>query len=161
MKEEQWWDKSWNPMTGCSPCSIGCKFCWAKAMAKRFGNKDFAVKIHLDRLEIPLHWRKPRRIFVCSMGDLFHEKVPFEFIDRVMFTIYKSYKYDYLFKIVVKLDKHILLLRHMLLKLTFIISIMYKKYYFLYILIFSPIFFSLIKYCCNILKKFIKNFFFN
>ena len=87
MKDGQWWDKSWNPVQGCSPCSIGCKFCWAKAMANRFNGGDFSIKLYPERLDQPLHWRKPKRIFVCSMSDLFHEKVPFEYIDEVMAII--------------------------------------------------------------------------
>ena len=85
MQENLWWDKSWNPISGCSKVSEACKFCWAEAMAKRFwGDRKFTdVQCHPERLEQPLHWRKPRRIFVCSMGDLFYEKVPFEFIDKV------------------------------------------------------------------------------
>ena len=96
MKDEQWWDKSWNPVSGCSPCSIGCKFCWAKAMAHRFGNDDFSVKPHPERLDKPLHWRKPRRIFVVSMGDLFHPKVPFEFTEKVFAIIRKCPQHTFL-----------------------------------------------------------------
>ena len=78
-----WTDESWNPVTGCTPVSEGCKFCYAKRMTERFGGDFSKVMLRPDRLEIPLHWRKPRRVFVCSMGDLFHEDVPDEFIDRV------------------------------------------------------------------------------
>ena len=73
----------WNPVTGCTKVSEGCKFCYAERMAMRFTG-HFNVTCHPDRLDQPLHWKKPRRIFVCSMGDLFHEDVPFEFINRVL-----------------------------------------------------------------------------
>ena len=87
MKNGQWWDKSWNTISGCDPCSAGCLHCWAKGMADRFNGGDFSLKLHPDKLDKPLHWRKPRRIFVCSMSDLFHPKVPFEFIDKIFNTI--------------------------------------------------------------------------
>lgn len=70
--------------------SYGCRNCYAERMANRLAGRfgyskyfPFSVTIHEDKLEKPLHWKKPRRIFVCSMGDLFHENIPFEFIKRV------------------------------------------------------------------------------
>jgi len=89
----QWTESTWNPVSGCSKVSPGCKSCYAERLAKRLpashaAGKPFSeVVCHPDRLAIPLHWRKPRRIFVCSMGDLFHEQVPFAFISYVMDTI--------------------------------------------------------------------------
>ena len=83
-----WTDESWNPVTGCSPVSEGCKECYAEKLSKRFG-WSWDVTLHPDRLEIPLRWRKPRRVFVPSMGDLFHEDVPDEFIRRV-FVVMES-----------------------------------------------------------------------
>lgn len=85
----QWTESTWNPVSGCSKVSPGCKSCYAERLAKRLpashaAGKPFSeVVCHPDRLAIPLHWRKPRRIFVCSMGDLFHPDVPFEFIARI------------------------------------------------------------------------------
>lgn len=94
----EWADEVWNPTTGCTPVSEGCRNCYAASFAHRglteahrgltvmrdgravFNGK---IKLHEDRLTIPLRWRKPRRIFVDSMSDLFHESVPFEFIDKV------------------------------------------------------------------------------
>jgi len=75
----------WNPVTGCARVSAGCAHCYAEAMAKRFwGSRKFTdVRCHVDRLEVPTRWRKPRTIFVNSMSDLFHEKVPFDFIADV------------------------------------------------------------------------------
>lgn len=89
--------ETWNVLAGCDHKSDGCTNCWAARMARRqvgMRNKNYygtvkggkwtgKIKLIPDALEKPLHWRKPRRIFVQSMGDLFHEKVPFEFIDKV------------------------------------------------------------------------------
>lgn len=90
----EWCEKSWNPWTGCSPISAGCVNCyaeqWAKRLAGRFGypkDKPFAVTSHRDRLYEPWKWKKkpkkPLRIFVCSMGDLFHPDIPFHSINEV------------------------------------------------------------------------------
>lgn len=86
----EWTERSWNPITGCSPVSDGCRNCYARRMAKRLrgragypSNDPFRVTFHPDRLEEPLRMRKPRKIFVCSMGDLFHPGVPDEWIDQV------------------------------------------------------------------------------
>lgn len=87
----EWTDETWNPITGCTPISEGCQNCYAKRMANRlkgrYGyDKDnpFKVTLHPDKLDEPLKWKKPRMIFVCSMGDLFHEDVPTTFIDQVL-----------------------------------------------------------------------------
>jgi protein gp37 len=86
----EWADSVWNPVTGCTPVSAGCEHCYAARMAKRLAGRagypkknPFAVTLHPDRLEEPYHWKKPRRVFVCSMGDLFHEDVPDDFIFKV------------------------------------------------------------------------------
>jgi len=83
--------ETWNPVTGCTKVSEGCHRCYAERMARRLAGRygypeqprHFDVTLHPDRLEEPLRWRKPRTVFVCSMGDLFHEDVPIEFIDKV------------------------------------------------------------------------------
>ncbi len=82
--------RTWNPVTGCSKISPGCQNCYAERMSKRlagrFGypkDEPFRVTLHPERLEEPLRWRKPQMVFVCSMGDLFHEDVPFEFVEEV------------------------------------------------------------------------------
>jgi len=77
-----WCDSTWSPVTGCTPVSPACDNCYARRMSMRFQG-NFDVTMHSDRLDQPLHWRKPRRIFVCSMSDLFHEMVPDEFITKV------------------------------------------------------------------------------
>ena len=82
----EWTDKVWNPVTGCSKVSQGCKNCYAERVFPRpYPGRAFTdVRCHEDRLDAPLHWRKPCRVFVNSMSDLFHEAVPFEFILDVM-----------------------------------------------------------------------------
>jgi len=86
----EWVEKSWNPVTGCTKITPGCAHCWAERMAHRLhamGNpryeRGFRVTTHADLLEQPLHWRKPRNVYVCFMGDLFHRDVPDEFIMQV------------------------------------------------------------------------------
>lgn len=92
----EWTDSSWNPTTGCNQIFEGCRNCYSKRDWVRFsknpktiyfGRTFSDVQCHYDRLEIPLRWKKPRRIFVNSMSDLFHEKVDFEFLDYVFATI--------------------------------------------------------------------------
>ena len=79
----EWVTHSWSPVTGCTKISEGCRSCWAKRMARRLAGRygypempnHFDVTLHPDRLFQPLHWRKSRSVFVCSMSDLFHEGV--------------------------------------------------------------------------------------
>lgn len=81
----EWTDRTWNPLTGCTKVSPGCDHCYAKTMHERFhgpGSFD-TVTLHPDRLSQPLRWRKPSRVFVNSMSDLFHADVPDEYIARV------------------------------------------------------------------------------
>lgn len=77
--------ESWNPATGCTKVSQGCKHCYAETVALRFwGERKFSdVKTYPERLAKPLRWRDPRCVFVNSMSDLFHEDIPFEFIAAV------------------------------------------------------------------------------
>ena len=106
----EWAEKTWNPVTGCAKVSPGCAHCYAETVAKRLWGKQYPsvlrdgvrddrgktytdddyrprrftdVQCHPDRLGQPLRWRKPQRVFVNSMSDLFHEDVPDAFIDRV------------------------------------------------------------------------------
>ena len=95
--------KTWNPVTGCTKISPGCQNCYAERMAKRLRGRcgydaenPFKVTLHPDRLEEPMRWRKPSMVFVCSMGDLFHDDVPFDFIDRVFKRINGSPQHDFL-----------------------------------------------------------------
>ena len=92
----EWTDATWNPVTGCTKISAGCDNCYAERFSERFrGVKDhpfengFDLTLKPERLEQPLRWRHPRKIFVNSMSDLFHKLVPYDFVDRV-FEIMKS-----------------------------------------------------------------------
>ncbi|MEE9584749.1 MAG: phage Gp37/Gp68 family protein [Candidatus Brocadiales bacterium] len=79
-----WTDVSWNPVVGCTKVSPGCDNCYAEAITKRFHRGDFnQVALHIKRLGHPFRWRKPRKIFVCSVSDLFHSRVPFDYINKV------------------------------------------------------------------------------
>jgi protein gp37 len=86
----EWTEATWNPVTGCDRVSPGCDNCYAERLAKRLqamGNaryaNGFAVTLHPDMLDLPLRWRTPRRVFVNSMSDLFHPKVPADFVEQV------------------------------------------------------------------------------
>ena len=104
MTKIEWTDKSWNPVTGCTKCSPGCANCYAEAnisrlqanpkTAEKYRN-GFKVTMHPDELEKPLRWKKPKKIFLCSMGDLFHEDVPFEFVNKVMNVMWKTPHHTY------------------------------------------------------------------
>lgn len=97
----EWTERTWNPITGCSKQSEGCQNCYAEKMAKRLKAmknpryvNEFNVTIHRDLFNSPLSLKKPSIIFVCSMSDLFHEKVDFEIIGE-------------LFKVMEKANQHI------------------------------------------------------
>ena len=90
----EWTDATWNPVTGCTKITAGCDFCYAERFAERFRGvpghpfeHGFDLTLKPDRLDQPLRWRAPRRIFVNSMSDLFHKKIPIEFIDQVFDTM--------------------------------------------------------------------------
>ena len=85
---------TWNPVTGCSKVSPGCAHCYAERMAKRLKamgverySNGFEVTLHPDLIDVPKNWKSSRRVFVNSMSDLFHERVPVEFISRVFQTM--------------------------------------------------------------------------
>lgn len=86
----EWTEMTWNPTTGCTKISAGCKFCYAEVMSKRLEAmgmekyaKGFKLTIHEDALTIPYTWRQPKIVFVNSMSDLFHKDVPLSFIKKV------------------------------------------------------------------------------
>src|ERR1700741_5443993 len=86
----EWTQATWNPVTGCTKISPGCKHCYAERMAKRLQamgvpqyRNAFELTLQPDAVELPLHWKKPRLIFVNSMSDLFHKDVPLSFIQQV------------------------------------------------------------------------------
>jgi len=93
----EWTGASWNPITGCTKISPGCRYCYAERMALRLlkmgqykYRNGFKVTIHPDELEQPLKWKKPQVIFVNSMSDLFHEDVPDQFIYQMFETMQKA-----------------------------------------------------------------------
>ncbi len=90
----EWTEATWNPVTGCSKISDGCKNCYAERLASRLRvmgsaryRNGFDITLHADLLEMPKRWRRPRVVFVNSMSDLFHDHVPVEFIQRVFDTM--------------------------------------------------------------------------
>ena len=96
----EWTESTWNPVTGCTKVSPGCKHCYAEAITNRFqgraGWHPFTqVTPRLERLVQPYSWRKPRMVFVNSMSDLFHEQVPTEFIVRVCGVMAQAAKHTY------------------------------------------------------------------
>lgn len=93
----EWTDATWNPVTGCDQVSPGCDHCYALAFAERFRGvpnhhfqQGFDLKLWPERMELPLHWKKPRRIFVNSMSDLFHPSVPDDFIRATFETMLRA-----------------------------------------------------------------------
>ena len=96
----QWTEKTWNPVTGCTKISQGCKFCYAEGIALRFkGSKAFPngfdVTLHPDRLKQPMTWKKPQMVFVNSMSDLFHEDIPSDFIAEVWGAMMATPRHTY------------------------------------------------------------------
>lgn len=98
----EWTESTWNPSVGCNKVSAGCKFCYAEVMANRLQamgtpgyENGFEFKIMPDRLDIPLKTRKPTKFFVNSMSDLFHEKMPYKFLDKVFDTIRATPQHTY------------------------------------------------------------------
>src|SRR2546423_7541467 len=88
--EIEWTDATWNPVRGCTKISPGCAHCYAEVFAERFRGvpghpfeQGFDLLLVPHKLDAPLRWRRPRRIFVNSMSDLFHENVPDGFIEKV------------------------------------------------------------------------------
>lgn len=86
----EWTEMTWNPTTGCTKVTAGCKFCYAEVMAKRLQamgvpkyNKGFKLAVHDDALRVPYTWRGSKMVFVNSMSDLFHADVPLSFIKKV------------------------------------------------------------------------------
>ena len=90
----EWTDATWNPVTGCTKITRGCDNCYAERLAERFRGtrghpfeNGFDLTLRPERLSQPLSWKRPRRIFVNSMSDLFHKNIPGKFIDRVFDTM--------------------------------------------------------------------------
>lgn len=118
----EWTDRTWSIMTGCTQVSEGCRFCYARRQARRlatipgsgyegdyahpFDGMGFEVRLRPDRMDDPKRWTKPSKVFVCSMGDLFHDEVPFEFIGEAFYVMARTPQHK--FQILTKRPKRML-----------------------------------------------------
>lgn len=98
----EWTDATWNPTTGCSKVSQGCKNCYAETLARRLqrmGSRNyangFALTLQPHMLEVPIHWRQPRRIFVNSMSDVFHKDVPDSYVGQIFDVMERAHWHIY------------------------------------------------------------------
>ena len=98
----EWTEATWNPVTGCNKISPGCKHCYAERMAHRLQamgqpnyRNGFTLTLQPHMLDLPLKWRKPQRIFVNSMSDLFHEDVPATYIQQVFQVMARSSQHQF------------------------------------------------------------------
>ncbi|GDX40110.1 hypothetical protein LBMAG21_04020 [Armatimonadota bacterium] len=108
----EWTEMTWNPVTGCTKVSQGCKHCYAERMAKRLKamgqaryQNGFEVTLHHDLIALPFSWKSPKLVFVNSMSDLFHEEVPLEFIQSVFDTMEQCPAHT--FQILTKRSEHL------------------------------------------------------
>ena len=98
----EWTEKTWNPITGCTKISEGCRHCYAETMSNRLKamgtakySNGFNLTIHEEALKEPFAWKQPTTVFVCSMSDLFHKDVPNSFIDKIMDVIEHTPQHRY------------------------------------------------------------------
>lgn len=98
----EWTELTWNPVTGCTKISPGCKFCYAEVMSRRLKamgvekySEGFSIRTHPDTLNIPFSWKKPKVVFVNSMSDLFHPDVPLDFIKAVFSVMNQTPQHIY------------------------------------------------------------------
>lgn len=118
MSKIEWTELTWNPTTGCNKISAGCKYCYAETMTRRLqamGHEKYSqgfkeVRIHPDTLEIPYTWKKPKVVFVNSMSDLFHTKVPLSFIQDVFRVMNENSQH--IFQVLTKRSERLLELHH-------------------------------------------------
>jgi protein gp37 len=108
----EWTDATWNPVTGCTKVSEGCRNCYAERFAERWRGvkghafeNGFDLTLRPERMDAPLHWKTPRRIFVNSMSDLFHEDVPLAFIKQVFGTMQAAHWHT--FQVLTKRSKRL------------------------------------------------------
>ena len=113
----EWTEATWNPVTGCTKISPGCKHCYAERLSLRLqamGQANYAngfkLTLHEQALDLPLRWKKPRMIFVNSMSDLFHKNVPLSFIQRVFHVMKQAYWHQ--FQVLTKRSDRLLELNH-------------------------------------------------
>lgn len=98
----EWTEMTWNPVTGCTKISAGCKYCYAEVMARRLQamgvekyEDGFQIRLHEDALKVPFEWKSPKVVFVNSMSDLFHPEVPLEFIRKVFKVMNETPQHTY------------------------------------------------------------------
>lgn len=94
----EWTESTWNPTSGCTKVSPGCDRCYAERITQRFPKtfpNGFALTLRADALDVPLHWRRPRLIFVNSMSDLFHKDVPDDYVQRVFEVMCRTPQHTY------------------------------------------------------------------
>uniref|UniRef100_A0A7C4CAY6 Phage Gp37/Gp68 family protein n=1 Tax=candidate division WOR-3 bacterium TaxID=2052148 RepID=A0A7C4CAY6_UNCW3 len=115
----EWTEATWNPVTGCSKVSAGCAHCYAERFALRLQaagmrkyRHGFQVTTHEEELLVPQGWRKPRMVFLCSMGDLFHPEVPVSFIRRV-FAVMRACP-QHVFQVLTKRSRRLRAMAHLL-----------------------------------------------
>lgn len=108
----EWTEATWNPVTGCTKVSAGCKNCYAERLARRLqamGNhrytNGFALTLHADAVDLPRSWKTGRRVFVNSMSDLFHKDVPVAFLQQVFTTMRECPQHN--FQILTKRSKRV------------------------------------------------------
>jgi protein gp37 len=108
----EWTQATWNPVTGCTKLSLGCRNCYAERMAKRLqamGQRNyrngFGLTCHPELVELPLRWKQPKMVFVNSMSDLFHADVPLEFVQRIFATMRRAQ--HHVFQILTKRADHL------------------------------------------------------
>jgi len=109
----EWTELTWNPTTGCNKVSAGCKFCYAEVMSMRLKamgiekyKNGFDLTMHYDALKIPYEWKTPKIVFVNSMSDLFHEKIPLDFIKKVFDVMNENPQH--VFQVLTKRSKELL-----------------------------------------------------
>jgi protein gp37 len=115
----EWTENTWNPVTGCTKISPGCKFCYAERMAFRLQamgvenyRNGFEVTLHEHMLQIPLKWKKPAVVFVNSMSDLFHDKIPDQFILKVFEVMNQAHWHQ--FQVLTKRPERVLKMNSLL-----------------------------------------------
>lgn len=115
----EWTQCTWNPVTGCTEISTGCKNCYAKRMALRLKamgqpnyRNGFRATVHPHVLEVPLRWKRSRTIFVNSMSDLFHKSIPLDFISKVFDVMHQASQHQ--FQVLTKRSERLLKLSHKL-----------------------------------------------
>lgn len=98
----EWTDATWNPVTGCTKISLGCDNCYAQRFSERFRGvkghpfeNGFDLTLKPNRLDQPLHWKRSRMIFVNSMSDLFHKKIPADYVDKVFDVMEEANQHVY------------------------------------------------------------------